>query len=153
MNQKIPENFNLIKALNYLKKNDKSQSFTLKDIKNEENYFYNKLNTSKPTIIQTKLFHRTSIATPTNSTSSGKTNITDFEIQNYNKNSKNSFQFEEKNNLIENNLNNDEFLENRKKINYNNANETSSLKHKRNMSQSSKTNKKVKTLNYKKYFL
>ena len=150
MNQNIPENFNLIKALNYLKKNDKSQSFTLKDIKNEENYFYNKLNNSKPTIIQTKLFHRTSIATPTNSTSSGKTNITDFEIQNYNKNSKNSFQFEEKNNLIDNNFNNDEFLENKKKINYNNENETSSLKHKRNMSQSSKTNKKVKTLNYKK---
>ena len=56
MNQNIPENFNLIKALNYLKKNDKSQSFTLKDIKNEENYFYNKLNNSKPTIIQTNCF-------------------------------------------------------------------------------------------------
>ena len=136
MNKNIPGNFNFFKALKYLKTNDQTKPFILKDIKNEDKYnFYNKLNNGKLTVIQTQL-------TPSNS-----------DIQNQNENKinynirKNSYQYEDKKN-IENNENDNEnkyIIESRKNIL---ENKNSNLNQKRGLSQQTKNYKKKNSINY-----
>ena len=133
MNKNIPGNFNFFKALKYLKTNDQTKPFILKDIKNEDKYnFYNKLNNGKLTVIQTQL-------TPSNSVIP---NQNEKKI-NYNLR-KNSYQYEDKKN-IENNENDNEnkyLIENNKNILDNNINENPNLNHKRGLTQQTKHYKK-----------
>ena len=136
MNKNIPGNFNFFKALKYLKTNDQTKPFILKDLKDEDNYnFYNQLNNGKLTVIQTQL-------TPSNS-----------DIQNQNENKinynirKNSYQYEDKKN-IENNENDNEnkyIIESRKNIL---ENKNSNLNQKRGLSQQTKNYKKKNSINY-----
>ena len=139
MNKNIPGNFNFFKALKYLKTNDQTKPFILKDIKNEDKYnFYNKLNNGKLTVIQTQL-------TPSNSVIP---NQNEKKI-NYNLR-KNSYQYEDKKN-IENNENDNEnkyLIENNKNILDNNINENPNLNQKRGLSQQTKNYKKKNSINY-----
>ena len=83
MNKSSLKEFNLIDAIKYLKKNDKAMTLILNDIKNDKkDGFNNKIN-GKTKIKKNKLYNIISNLTPTNSTSSTKTNITDIEIPNY----------------------------------------------------------------------
>ena len=139
MNKNIPGNFNFFKALKYLKTNDQTKPFVLKDIKNEDNYnFYNQLNNGKLTVIQTQL-------TPSNSVIP---NLNEKKL-NYNIR-KNPYQYEDKKN-IENNKNDNEnkySIENTKNYLDNNINENSNLNHKRGQSQQTGNYKKKNSINY-----
>ena len=134
MNKSIPGNFNFFKALKYLKKNDQIKPFILKDIKNEDNFnFYNQLNKGKPTVIQTQL-------TPKKL---GKS-LTEREINNY-KLRNNSFQYEDNKN-IENNLDTNKYKKENRKNDFNIIETSPNFK--RNLSNSSKSYKKIRTINY-----
>jgi hypothetical protein len=135
MNKNIPGNFNFFKALKYLKTNDQTKPFILKDIKNEDNYnFYNQLNNGKLTVIQTQLIPSNSVIP----------NLNEKKL-NYNIR-KNPYQYEDKKN-IENNKNDNEnkySIENTKNYLDNNINENSNLNHKRGQSQQTGNYKKKK---------
>ena len=149
MNKKRPIDFNLIDAIKYLKKNDKAKTLILNDIKSDKNDDFNNQINEKSKIRKNKLYNIISNLTPTNSTSSTKTNITDIEIPNY-KIKTYSYKYNNNDNDNENNIYDNEYQnESNKFYKYYNHNtiDNISMTHKTNKSHSIKLNKSL-TISY-----